>query len=102
MTHYDKLSRIHIIDDYIDSINYKNGGIPSVEDVFSLKLLITTMEKILTPDQYLKLVNTDEVRGLLHQDNSPTRHQGGFQGSLGGFGTEELEGWQRMVHWPTP
>ncbi|PKU24153.1 hypothetical protein CWS72_12505 [Telmatospirillum siberiense] len=59
------------------------------------------MWSLLTPTQCVRFTNSEEVKSLLAHDNTPPT-RGGFRGSLGGFGTEELEEWQRMVHWPTP
>lgn len=66
-----------------------------------MEVLVLTMGKLLTPAQIEQLANCDEVKGLLTQDNTPSAGNG-YCGSSGGFGTEELEQWQRMIHWPTP
>ncbi len=89
------------IDDFVHIIHDKAEINTSFSEAHELEKLVRSMWKLLTPAQCVRFTESQEVKSLLAQDNTPPRH-GGFQGSLGGFGTEELEEWQRMVHWPTP
>jgi hypothetical protein len=89
------------IDDFVHIIHDKAEANTSFCEARELEKLIKSMWNLLTPIQSARFTSSQEVKSLLTQDNAPAV-TGGYQGSMGGFGTEELEEWQRMVHWPTP
>ncbi len=89
------------IDDFVHIIHDKAETNTSFCEADGLEKLVRSMWKLLTPAQCVRFSKSQDVQTLLTQDNMPPESDG-FRGSLGGFGTEELEEWQRMVHWPTP
>ena len=89
------------IDDFVHIIHDNAEMNTSFCESYELEKLIKSMWKLLTPAQCVSFTNSQEVKSLLAHDNTPPVC-GGYQGSMGGFGTEELEEWQRMIHWPTP
>lgn len=101
MPHTHSVDNQKTIDDFVHIIHDKAEADTSVSEAFELEKLVRTMWNLLTPTQCVRFTSSKDVQGLLAHDNTPPI-PGGFQGSLGGFGTEELEAWQRMVHWPTP
>lgn len=101
MTSTKHIDKQTTIDDFVHIIRDKAEIGTGFSEAHELEKLVRGMWKLLTPAQCVCFTNSQEVKSLLAQDNTPPTH-GGFQGSLGGFGTEELEEWQRMIHWPTP
>jgi len=89
------------IDEFFHIIHDSAETNTNFRESYELEKLVKSMWKLLTPAQCVRFTNSQEVKSLMAHDNMPPA-RGGYQGSMGGFGTEELEEWQRMIHWPTP
>lgn len=95
------LTSDHTIESFLEVIHHKSGINTEVRETQDLETIIRTMWDLLTPTQCFRLSNDSHIKAILSQDNQPAP-AGSYQGSMGGFGSEELETWQRLVHWPTP
>jgi hypothetical protein len=91
---FDKLLTI---DDIIHILRYNVSSNTNNNGVNSLEELTRCMWKTLSPAQRLHVIDSLEMNSLIQQPPSPLNH-GSYQGSCGGFGSEELEEWQRPSH----
>ncbi|MDR3436244.1 hypothetical protein [Telmatospirillum sp.] len=99
---FPKISTIdHTMDDFLQAIHQRSKSNTPASEMLELQKLIRTMWNLLTPEQSLRLANDRQIKALFHK-GSQSETSGGYQGTLGGFGTEELEEWQRTAHQPTP
>jgi hypothetical protein len=97
--------KIHKIDDLLRAIHQQAQSNVEISETDELQKVIRTMWDLLTPCQCVRLTSDEYVQTLFDQDNRSHCQSGPQetpQGTLGGFGTEELEEWQKMVRWPTP
>jgi len=89
------------VDVIINKIRQAEETETLAREVRELTSVLRAMGALLTPEQCARLKNMDEIKCILEQDNSPAP-LAGCCGSIGGFGTEELEEYQRMLYQPIP
>jgi hypothetical protein len=89
------------VDDIINAIRTGESKSTLVKEVRDLETVIRAIGQLLTPEQCVALKTMTSVKSLLDQDNiDPIRNR--CCGTLGGFGTEELEEWERARAWLVP
>jgi hypothetical protein len=87
------------VDNIICAIRHGDDPNTLSKEVQELGTIVRAIGQLLTPEQCVRLKAMDTVKTVLEQDNvAPTEH--GWCGSLGGFGTEELDEWEWVRRGP--
>ena len=90
-----------LVNDIIYAIRHKERENTLIVEVLEFEKVVRAIGQLLTPEQCARLKDLSTVKTLLHQDNvAPARSV--CCGTLGGFGTEELEEWERAKGWLLP
>ena len=85
----------NVLDKITMAICHRNATDNLGRQVDELKFILKLIGTVMTPNQLCFLSRMSEVKKILEQENVGLAEQG-CQGSLGGFGTEELQEWERM------
>ncbi|MTJ81139.1 MAG: hypothetical protein F8N37_08985 [Telmatospirillum sp.] len=93
-----ELKKNELITEIISAIRQGKNDSTRLLEVQEFETVIRAMGELLTSEQRARLKADRAVASLLEQDRTrPTINA--FCGTLGGFGTEELEAWERArVH----
>jgi hypothetical protein len=89
------------VNNIICAIRRGEGANTLIREVQEFETVVRTIGQLLTPAQRGKLNALDAVKALFEQDHAAPAERG-YCGTLGGFGTEELEEWERTRHSPIP
>jgi hypothetical protein len=84
-----------LIERILQAICHEKRASHPAGEVGDLERILRLVGSLLSKDQLRLLANMDQIKAILAQDNGAGAETG-CQGSLGGFGTEELLEWERL------